>query len=235
MFSSLLSEEERQGFLSQNNDGFIPGYTGHCPTLKFHYGRCYGAETQEIYKDIRTKRSFEEEQKENYRSQDYKTSILKPIVKIKGQFKDYADNFKRRAPRYITGYTGFIPTMNFRYGKSYGQTADDCIYDYDTNKHRRIQMAEQEIEKMFRAQSVPRLNPIRNHKISPDYPPIAGYTGHIPRVKGNEESLSQRYNNVVKRGLAMLQKETERIQNLKKAQNQVIGVLQDFESLHNRI
>lgn len=25
-------------------------YTGHCPTLRFHFGRCYGTKTKEIIK-----------------------------------------------------------------------------------------------------------------------------------------------------------------------------------------
>ncbi|CAH1367258.1 hypothetical protein MTP99_008509 [Tenebrio molitor] len=253
MFSGL-TDEERCAFLSQTYDSFIPGYTGHCPTLKFHYGRCYGTKTKEILKDIRTKKIFQDVHKENYRSQDYKTPVLEPITRSKGQFRDYGLDYKQRAPRYITGYTGFIPTLNFRYGKSYSRAADDSAYEYETNKHRRLQMAQEEVDRMFRAKSAPRMTSIRSkdevqqaldtyiekrkfqeHKISPEYPPIAGYTGHIPRVKGNEESLSQRYNTVVKRGLTLLQKERERIQSLKKAQNQVVGVLQDFENLHNTI
>ncbi|XP_026676060.1 uncharacterized protein LOC113465605 [Diaphorina citri] len=30
----------------------IPGYTGHCPTLKFQFGKCYGTNTKEIIKDL---------------------------------------------------------------------------------------------------------------------------------------------------------------------------------------
>ncbi|KAJ3663853.1 hypothetical protein Zmor_008074 [Zophobas morio] len=250
-----LSKEEKKNFLSQTHDNFIPGYTGHCPTLKFQYGRCYGTNTKEILKELRTKKIFQGVQKDKYRAQDYRTPILEPIVKSKGQFRDYyAVDFKHKAPKYITGYTGFIPTLNFRYGKSYTRAADDSTYESETNKHRRIQMAQDEINKIFRAQSAPKMISIRSedevkrtlneyiernkfheHKISPEYPPIAGYTGHIPRVKGNEESLSQRYNTVVKRGLTLLQNERERTHSLKKAQNQVAGVLQDYEDLHKSV
>lgn len=44
--------------------------------------------------------------------------------------------------------------------------------------------------------------------ISPEFPPIAGYTGHIPRVKGTEASLSQRYHTAAKRGLTLLRQVT---------------------------
>lgn len=55
---------------------------------------------------MRTKRIYQGVQKDKYRSQDYKTPILDPIVRNKGQFKDYALDFKNKAPRFITGYTG---------------------------------------------------------------------------------------------------------------------------------
>jgi hypothetical protein len=32
------------------NSFVVRRYTGHCPTLKFHYGRCYGTKTKEILK-----------------------------------------------------------------------------------------------------------------------------------------------------------------------------------------
>lgn len=43
-----------------------------------------------------------------------------------------------------------------------------------------------------------------DHHISPQFPPITGYTGHIPRLKGTEASLSQTYCSSAKRGLAIL-------------------------------
>lgn len=36
--------------------------------------------------------------------------------------------------------------------------------------------------------------------VSPELPPIAGYTGHIPRLKGSEASLSQRYHSAAQTG-----------------------------------
>jgi hypothetical protein len=57
---------------------------------------------------------------------------------------------------------GFIPTLNFRYGKSYSRAADDSAYEYETNKHRRLQMAQEEVDRMFRAKSAPRMTSIRS-------------------------------------------------------------------------
>lgn len=46
---------------------------------------------------------------------------------------------------------------------------------------------------------------VSDEHISPEQPPIAGYTGHIPRIKSTEASLSQRYHTAAKRGLYLLQ------------------------------
>lgn len=140
---------------------------------------------------------------------------------------------------------GFIPTLNFRSGKSYSRTADDCMHEFSA-KQRRV--PEQQISKnKLRSLSAPKYKSVRNsddvkyvlqtkrsdvdrfksilgafniilyvnklfsvRDVSPECPPIAGYTGYIPKVKGNEESLSQRYNNVVKRSLTLLKEERDR-------------------------
>lgn len=70
---------------------------------------------------------------------------------------------------------------------------------------------------------------ILEKEISPDHPPIAGYTGHIPRVKGSEESLSKRYNTVVKQGLRKLKDDRERRQQLVKAQSTLESIFKEAE------
>lgn len=70
---------------------------------------------------------------------------------------------------------------------------------------------------------------ILEKEISPDHPPIAGYTGHIPRVKGSEESLSKRYNTVVKQGLRKLKEDRERRQELFKAQSTLENIFKEAE------
>lgn len=47
--------------------------------------------------------------------------------------------------------------------------------------------------------------------ISVEQPPIAGYTGHIPRIRSSEASLSLRYHEAAKRGLYLLQQDRERL------------------------
>lgn len=98
--------------------------------------------------------------RERYRDNDPGKAILEPIVRNKGQMRDYALACKYRAPRYMIGYTGFIPMLNFRYGKSYGKTAEDCMTEFETNRYR-LHEAQNEAETILRTRSAPKLIPIR--------------------------------------------------------------------------
>ncbi|KAI4457762.1 complement component-related sushi domain-containing [Holotrichia oblita] len=101
---------------------------------------------------------------------------------------------------------------------------------------------------MYRAATAPKTRPLRQEdevtlllneyeekrrykvkEISPDCPPIAGYTGHIPRVKGNEESLSQRYNTVVKRGFNILRQERQKRDEMKNIQLKITDIINEQE------
>ncbi|XP_031348683.1 protein FAM166B-like isoform X2 [Photinus pyralis] len=220
-------------------------YTGHCPTLRFQYGKPYGTETKEILHDLRDKEIFNEVQRHRYREDDARKIALVPISRAKDQAKDYALDPLNRSPKYILGYTGFIPTLNFRYGKSFGRTADDSMADF-TDSQSRLREKRAEMQSLFRTQSAPRMVSIRNRdevtrsltnyetlgkfngrEISPDHPPIAGYTGHIPRVKGTEASLSKRYNTVVKRGLALLREERLKKEELLKTSYKINEIISE--------
>lgn len=167
----------------------------------------------------------------------YKTQkALKPIPdgNTKAPTKDYA---MAKLPKYISGYTGFIPTLNFRYGKTYGNAAADSISEFSTKKHRQISFeTSTKLTPIRHRDDVART--LKHHEgqkrfkpktISPEDPPIAGYTGHIPRVKGNEESLSQRYDTVVRRGLKLLREEREQRHAKKNVQNKVASVLAEVD------
>jgi len=66
---------------------------------------------------------------------------------------------------------------------------------------------------------------IDNH-ISPECPPIAGYTGHIPHMRGTEFSLSHRYNTAVQKGLALLHEERQHRNAMAEATQAVHRALQ---------
>lgn len=63
--------------------------------------------------------------------------------------------------------------------------------------------------------------------ISPEFPPIAGYTGHIPRIKGAEASLSQRYHCAAKRGLELIRMERDKRKELQNADSNIKAILKD--------
>lgn len=215
-------------------------YTGHCPTLKFRFGKPYGASTKDIMKE----RSVNDlsVRHEPYRQNDPNKVVLNPVVHEQGQTECPTLPFKHRSRRYILGYTGYIPGMNFRYGKSFQRAADDSV----TELNRRMSQEEtrREKERSHRSQSAPKMPSIRskdevkktlhhyqnrksgdNH-ISPECPPIAGYTGHIPHMRGTEFSLSHRYNTAVQKGLALLREQRQRRHAMAEATQAVHRALQ---------
>lgn len=171
----------------------------------------------------------------------YKTQkVLKPIIPCNGNTKaPTKDCAMDKFPKYISGYTGFIPTLNFRYGKTYSNAAADSISEFSTKKrqsHWEAKNATTKLTSIRRKDDVTRAlkhyddqKRFKPKKISPEDPPIAGYTGHIPRVKGNEESLSQRYDTVVRRGLKLLREEREQRHAMKNVHEKVAGVLKEVD------
>lgn len=68
---------------------------------------------------------------------------------------------------------------------------------------------------------------LTENTISPEFPPIAGYTGHIPRIKGAEASLSQRYHCAAKRGLELIRIERDKRKELQNADSNIKAILKD--------
>lgn len=67
-------------------------------------------------------------------------------------------------------------------------------------------------------------------EISENCPPIAGYTGHIPRANLSETALSQRYHNVVKRGFALLNEDKRKRNQLLNAQKEITSILRNAKN-----
>lgn len=85
---------------------FIYRYTGHCPTLKFQFGRCYGTDTKDIIKKLREENVIKDTKVE-YRSDDpTKPLVLTPIKKSQDQAADHAEEIMRKESHCILGYTG---------------------------------------------------------------------------------------------------------------------------------
>ncbi|KAL4709305.1 hypothetical protein ACJJTC_013365 [Scirpophaga incertulas] len=86
-------------------------YTGHCPMLKFRYGKCYGDNTRQILKEIKTTGLFNKPLV--YRPGD--NYELQNMPKRDYPQRDVYDGIHNRQPAYVTGYTGYVPGMHFRY------------------------------------------------------------------------------------------------------------------------
>ncbi|XP_063236717.1 ciliary microtubule inner protein 2B-like [Bacillus rossius redtenbacheri] len=216
-----LSGAERRAFVSQTDGCFIPGYTGHCPTLKFRFGKRYGANTKEALQEFEQQAGA---RREAYRLHDPQGALLTPVRRSQGQQEDPGQPVRQRGRPYVLGYTGFIPGLHFRYGKSFRRAADDSVMEFnrraEEEEHRRRNQ---------RSRSAPKTPSIRSrdevkraleqfqqqrrypeeHRISPEFPPIAGYTGHIPRLRVTEASLSQRFSTAARLGLALMRRERE--------------------------
>ncbi|XP_034236094.1 protein FAM166B-like [Thrips palmi] len=230
-----LSAAAREAYFRQTDDCLIPGYTGHCPMLKFRFGKPYGANTKDILRELRERASPGSLGSQfRYGEPHYPTEF--PLRRVHSEDPGHRAHGDRVAPLgaqrarpFVLGYTGFIPGMTFRYGTSFGRAADAALALLQART------VEQAARKARAARDVqanpppPQLS-IRGRDVIPEaiaqpdafsadrykdshisaaLPPIAGYTGHIPGLKGTEASLSQRYHTAVTRGLRQLEHELQ--------------------------
>ncbi|XP_015593982.1 uncharacterized protein LOC107267171 isoform X2 [Cephus cinctus] len=201
-------------------------YTGHCPTLKFRVGKRFGACTEEIMK-APLQELLEKEILKNgpYRPASGK-EVLIPIVREKDIRRDWKnDAYLHKAPPYILGYTGYIPGFNNRYGLPFKKAVEEGRKEWrDTQNELRAKRdaLRAHVERTdprnllarARADNVDveidhghdRDRTFFEHHVSPEKPPIVGYTGHIPGAKG-EVALSKRYAQAARRGLELIHKE----------------------------
>ncbi|XP_017756943.1 PREDICTED: uncharacterized protein LOC108548500 isoform X2 [Eufriesea mexicana] len=223
MVFDSVSEEQRKRFFKQSYAAHLPGYTGHCPTLRFRVGKRFGACTQEIMKELLEKKILKTGP---YRPNSERNMREHMSVLEKNTNTDWTSEphfFK--APPYILGYTGYIPGFNNRYGLSFMRAVEEGAREWRENQTKlkaRRDLTQTKIEKSVASKNhllQTRTDNIgvhihHNHhydhdyEVSPERPPIVGYTGHIPGVKG-EVALSKRYAQAAKRGLELVRKERE--------------------------
>ncbi|CAH2265712.1 jg4961 [Pararge aegeria aegeria] len=250
--------------LTVPHGSMVKRYTGHCPLLKFRYGKCYGENTRHILKEIRSKGLFNKPLK--YRPGD--NYEINNMPRRSGPMRDVYDGTRHRQPAYMTGYTGYVPGMNFTYGKSYGRAADDCMADFSANQ-RELQRKTDFNRSFVRSRSAPKMETVHSRDeirrdlnrfieinkykggkimskserewgthalikiIVKEFPPIAGYTGHIPRIKGSEASLSQRYHCAAKRGLELIKMERDKRKELQNANVNIKAILKDNDKKYS--
>ncbi|XP_034951619.1 UPF0605 protein GA14893-like [Chelonus insularis] len=219
-----VTTEQRKQFFRQGYGAHVPGYTGHCPTLKFRVGKRFGANTEEIMKELLEKKVLKTGP---YRPNSGK-DVLTPITREKDIRRDWKNeaHFYKTSP-FILGYTGYIPGFNSKYGLPFMRAVEEGGREWremQTKLRARRDTMRVHIERTnprnllsrARADNVD-IEIDHGHdkdklffvnQVSPERPPIVGYTGHIPGAK-SEIALSRRYAQAAQKGLELLQKQRE--------------------------
>ncbi|XP_033207991.1 protein FAM166B-like isoform X2 [Belonocnema kinseyi] len=214
-----VTEEQRKQFFRQGYGSHLPGYTGHCPTLKFRVGKRFGVCTEEIIKKKILKMG-------PYRPNGI--TELKAIPQTKDIRRDWKNDshFYQPAP-YILGYTGYIPGFNDKYGLPFMRAVEEGAKDWNETQNKirvrrdslRAHAERRDPRNLLSRVRQDNVHVEKDHghrkeknffdqHVSSERPPIVGYTGHIPGAKG-EVSLSKGYRQAAKKGLELLQKERE--------------------------
>ncbi|CAL7944106.1 unnamed protein product [Xylocopa violacea] len=226
-----VSEEQRKRLFRQNYAAHLPGYTGHCPTLKFRVGKRFGACTEEIMKELLEKKILKAGpyRPNSGRDKRENSTILYEEDNNKRDWKNET-HFIKASP-YILGYTGYIPGFNSTYGLSFMRAVEEGIKEWRENQNKlrtRKDIMRVHVEKNATPKSL--LSGVKpeditvqidhdyhhvknrpttfHYEISPERPPIVGYTGHIPGARG-EVALSKGYAQAAKKGLEFVRKERE--------------------------
>ncbi|XP_047499969.1 uncharacterized protein C10orf82 homolog [Penaeus chinensis] len=120
---------------------------------------------------------------------------------------------------YIVGYSGYIPGLMFRYGQTFGRAAEESITQYI-----KLQAERKAREEVKRSRSLPRIKEKRSDsqviqdfynkygldgRSNPNYPPLPGYTGYIPKMKPTDLGIGRTFSAAARRGLAQVSIERE--------------------------
>ncbi|XP_011639598.1 UPF0605 protein CG18335-like isoform X1 [Pogonomyrmex barbatus] len=224
MVFDAMCEEQRKQFFRQSYGAHLPGYTGHCPTLKFRVGKRFGASTEEIMKELLEKKILKTGP---YRPNSGREVELPSLQdkEIKRDWHNETGSFK--APPYILGYTGYIPGFSSRYGLSFMKAVEAGAKEWhemqmklrarrDAMRAHAERTDPRNLLSRARADNVDieidhghdKDRRTYDYHVSPERPPIVGYTGHIPGARG-EVALSKRYAQAARKGLERVQRERE--------------------------
>ncbi|XP_069865515.1 ciliary microtubule inner protein 2B [Dipodomys merriami] len=179
--------------LKPQNPHYIPGYTGHCPLLRFSMGQTYGQVTAQLLQGP-----------PGIAWPPAHRTLLPPI------WPPRSPEFprKRLPPRrgherlsssMIPGYTGFVPQAQFIFAKSCSQVWAEALNDFtqqhgsrqgsqespeeakeekDTEEHQ-----EPEAEKPELTQEGKQASPYSMDDTDPRKFFMSGFTGYVPRAR----------------------------------------------------
>ncbi|XP_011874177.1 PREDICTED: UPF0605 protein CG18335-like [Vollenhovia emeryi] len=224
MVFDAMCEEQRKQFFRQSYGAHLPGYTGHCPTLKFRVGKRFGASTEEIMKELLEKKILKTGP---YRPNSGREAELPTLQdkEIRRDWNNEAGSYK--APPYILGYTGYIPGFNSSFGLSFMKAVEAGAKEWHEAQMKL--RAQRDAMRAHAERTDPRnlLSRARadnvdieidhghgkdrrtyDYHVSPERLPIVGYTGHIPGARG-EVALSKGYAQAARKGLEGVHRDRE--------------------------
>ncbi|XP_021783101.1 protein FAM166B isoform X4 [Papio anubis] len=110
--------------LNPQNPHYIPGYTGHCPLLRFSMGQTYGQVTGQLLRDP-----------PGLAWPPVHRTLLPPIrpprsPEVPRESLPLRHGHKRLSSSMIPGYTGFVPRAQFIFAKNCSQVWAEALSDF---------------------------------------------------------------------------------------------------------
>ncbi|KAM6183802.1 ciliary microtubule inner protein 2B [Erethizon dorsatum] len=109
--------------LNPQNPHYIPGYTGHCPLLRFSMGQTYGQLTSQLLQDP-----------PGLAWPPAHRTLLPPIRPPRSELSRHSlptgCRHRRLGSSMIPGYTGFVPQAQFIFAKNCSQVWAEALNDF---------------------------------------------------------------------------------------------------------
>ncbi|XP_037092409.1 protein FAM166B-like [Pollicipes pollicipes] len=216
----------------------IPGYTGHCPGLKFDVGHSYAWAVQHSPQQL--PRTHVGHVVVSPRATDAGLVQSAPVdVVDRGREVTLVSNapYRPSPPKGgIAGYTGFVPGGRFVVGTNYRKVADDCFSDLERRTAERHEREERE----RRSRSLGRLSAGRRVRETGAAPaaaltngavssaldakysrysagrqdeepvPIPGYGGFVPKARSSQMGVGKRFSRFADEGFHALHDQVQR-------------------------
>ncbi|XP_015985840.2 protein FAM166B isoform X2 [Rousettus aegyptiacus] len=184
--------------LNPQNPHYIPGYTGHCPLLRFSMGQTYGQMTGQLLRGA-----------PGLAWPPAHRILLPPIrpprsPEVPRRSLPVRRGHKRLSSSMIPGYTGFVPQAQFIFAKNCSQVWAEALNDFtqwhgeqgsqelpkevkgeDVEKDQEPKLEpEQEVEKEPELrQEVGQASPYSMDDRDPQKFFMSGFTGYVPRAR----------------------------------------------------
>ncbi|XP_041370969.1 protein FAM166B-like [Gigantopelta aegis] len=216
--------EQRRSFAAFKDGTQVPGYRGYIPHIKYTMGQTYGNETHDLLSEKFPK----------FRAP---TTVCFPQPEVLKNELPESTGDNKYTKDMVPGYTGYIPTLPFKFGATYKNECDLSIDEHISAKKKKEFKTDDIRRQML---SYPRLTAIScdplvrdrlnlyrdTHPTRPTFiedkrsllePPMPGYLGFVPRVKTTEIGLGCRYHESARKGFATFARETDRHSQLQRS------------------